>query len=242
MALAAKAPWYHSTGNRDDGFESSSSASLLHSIYGSQASQLLFSSSSGYGSESNMPAAAAGTAVGSIEKARGSVATGQASAAQEGHGRLQKARLQHRVRPKSSPLSGSASRAQRSQQPMSVKLSVRKTSIEQYKMPEEAQLEGAVGWSSEQPPPSPVVAEPRGAAMTAEGGRGRQLAKRPASAAVTSLRRPPSASQLGGGQNHRRPAFNRPKTALGIVSSRRLIWLHNMCFFHSSVSENHRLC
>ena len=212
MALAAKMPWYHSTGNRDDGFESSSSASLLHSIYGSQASQLLFSSSSsGYiGSESNMSAA-----VGSTERIPASPAASHL--ASQGHS-LQKTKPQRsRVRPKSSPASGIVSRAQKRSEGMAVELTVRKTSVDQYTPDMPHLIEDEDGISSElllssQPPP-------QGAGVGTRGGRGRQVARRPASAAVTSQRRPPSASHLSTGAGQRRAGYTRPKTALGIVSN-----------------------
>ena len=210
MALAAKMPWYHSTGNRDDGFESSSSASLLHSIYGSQASQLLFSSSSGYvSSESSMPG-------GSTEKVAASPVA-SASAAPQGHG-MQRTRLlqRSRVRPKSSPVSGIVSRSQRRCEVMAVELTVRRTLVEQYTS-EAAQLGGEDRQVSGSPlSPTPPL-EREGKPMARGGGRSRQMARRPASAAVGSQRRPPSASHLvGAGQ--RRPSLSRPKTALGIVS------------------------
>ena len=194
MALAAKSPWYHSTGNRDDGFESSSSASLLHSIYGSQASQLLFSSS-GYGSESSMPPP---PAAGSMEQ----IPAGHMAS-------TQRTRPQRHIRPKSSPVSGIVSRAERrSQQHMEVELSVRKTPVEQYK------LETAQHADRTSEVHSPASS---GEAIVATKGRSRKSisTRRPASAAVTSQRRPSSASQFGA---QKRSALSRPRTALGIVS------------------------
>ncbi len=226
MALAAKMPWYHSTGNRDEGFESSSSASLLHSIYGSQASQLLFSSSSGYiGSESSLSAAATAE--------RGSASPAAVPLPTPSSQALQRTRLQQRrARPNSSPVSVIVSRAQRrSVDPMAA-LTVRKTSIEQYDS-EAAALEDPDRISAAglplSPPPKPIRGggvvvlplspplEPiRGGGVVVTDGGGRSPARRPASAAaVAGQRRPPSASQVGG---QRRASYTRPKTAIGIVS------------------------
>lgn len=214
MASAAKLAWYSvgSTSPSNLDLNSSSSASLLHSIYGSQVSQLPFSD---YGSENSFLGDA-----NLLSNKSGSLTN------------LQKKRCN--VRPKSSPVSAMAAREQQRKQ-LQIGLTVQQRPLDQTRpvsaIPQQNKgvstrttiRPASAAFSSRQRqyqrrPPLTASQGAGGAGCTNRGFQsGMSTRTRPASAAPTSSsqRRPTSASRSAG---QRRAVLSRPKTALGIVS------------------------
>jgi hypothetical protein len=180
----SRSPWYSGGHSRTD-LEAGSSVSLLHSIYGSQVSQLPFSE---YDSDVDLLATKSDY-----------LPTNRRSSSPA----LPQRRL---TRPKSSPASVIEARAQQRKQHLATS--------DGYGVVEQRNTHGA---SAIRRPGSAMVRQRPGTATS----RTRIARGRPASAVGSRAQRPSSAAPnhfVGGGGAS--PKRTRPKTAMGIVSTK----------------------
>ena len=199
----SRSPWYSGRQSRTD-LEAGSSVSLLHSIYGSQVSQLPFSD---YDSDVDLLTARSDYLPGADRRSSASA--------------LPQRRL---TRPKSSPASVIEAREQQRRQQLA-------TSSD-YGVVE---LESTIHVATSRRPGS---AMPRGRPRPGTASSRTRIARgRPASAVGSRAQRPFSAAPshfVGGGGAS--PKRSRPKTAMGVVSQRRVVFVRmrkrSMCFFY----------
>ncbi len=224
---AARMAWCTPLGNRDLETSPSSSASLLHSIYGSQASQLLFTK---YCSSS-----------GEEEVARPHTPDLQLTASPACSSIALQQRRKLPTRPKSSPASTMAARMQQQKvQYVAGKLTLLRTPLNLR--PESSHV---VDLSLRGAHHADLTRETGTTTGTTTGTRPslnrrvpagyeastRPRCRRPSSASVSRPQRPPSAATA-----QRRSSSNRPKTALGInVSHGSNIVIINTFFFAAKV-------